>query len=427
MVGSIRIQLMGLALLAMVAGRAAAQQPPSLLDEQRKLNAVAAQKLETEISEGLRRAVVAAPAEAAQILKDLLAKVEADTALGGERRTSLTKMLKGRVDAALAASNGSAKAAADDEKAKARLLAQRQELERKAADREKIRTGIDAVVALQRDGRNQEAEKRAAEIARQFPENPAAMAMGRTSYINARIREARQILTEQDRRSAAALIDLNRTSTPPAGDVEFPKDWNEKTAKRTTVVKLTEKEQAILKGLGTQMKPDFKGTRFEEAIEFISTLTGQPIILDKQSLDEAQVTYDTPVTFQLGKPISVRSVLRKILNDHRLTFVVREEQLHVVSVDKARTMMSTRTYYLGDIVTGTGAFGNPLQFGPFIAQKQMEENVRLIVEMIKDSIDPQSWEGRGGAGTITFHQPTMSIIVRQSAEVHAALSSGLKR
>jgi hypothetical protein len=51
---------------------------------------------------------------------------------------------------------------------------------------------------------------------------------------------------------------------------------------------------------------------------------------------------------------------------------------------------------------------------------------REIVEMIKGSVDPNSWRDNGGEGTIVFDPRTLSIIVKQTSEVHSILGSGYK-
>ena len=104
-------------------------------------------------------------------------------------------------------------------------------------------------------------------------------------------------------------------------------------------------------------------------------------------------------------------------------FVVKDEAIQVVTVEKARDMLVTRVYYLGDLVQGVGPFGGALQWGPFLDFQQTTANVDLIVKSIESSIDPLSWKDRGGPCTITFHYPSMSIIVRASAEVHATLGA----
>jgi hypothetical protein len=52
-------------------------------------------------------------------------------------------------------------------------------------------------------------------------------------------------------------------------------------------------------------------------------------------------------------------------------------------------------------------------------------NVKLIMDSVQSSVDPLSWKDKGGPGTITFHFPSMSLIVRASSEVHATLGSKL--
>ena len=88
-------------------------------------------------------------------------------------------------------------------------------------------------------------------------------------------------------------------------------------------------------------------------------------------------------------------------------------------------MMVTRVYYIGDLVTGQGMFGNPFQVGPFIAAKTEQDTAKMIVDLIKDSIDPMSWQGNSGQGTITYSPINKSLIIRQSAEVQLMLKGSL--
>ena len=52
------------------------------------------------------------------------------------------------------------------------------------------------------------------------------------------------------------------------------------------------------------------------------------------------------------------------------------------------------------------------------------EGVKQLIELIQTSVDPQSWQVNGGGGAITFHAPSMSLVIKQSTEVHALLGSG---
>jgi hypothetical protein len=111
-----------------------------------------------------------------------------------------------------------------------------------------------------------------------------------------------------------------------------------------------------------------------------------------------------------------------VLGAQGLTFVVKDETIQIVTVDRAKSMLTTRVYYLGDLVQGVGQFGG-IQWGPFLNAQQTQANVAALIDMIK-KIDPLSWNGEaGGPGSITYSAATQSIIVRNSAEVHHALSS----
>ncbi len=72
---------------------------------------------------------------------------------------------------------------------------------------------------------------------------------------------------------------------------------------------------------------------------------------------------------------------------------------------------------------GVGPFGGALQWGPFVDFQQTMSNVETIMKAITTSIDPLSWREKGGPASITFNFPSMSIIVRASAEVHATIGS----
>ena len=120
--------------------------------------------------------------------------------------------------------------------------------------------------------------------------------------------------------------------------------------------------------------------------------------------------------------VSARTVLRQVLASQGLTFVIKDQVIQVVDTERAKNMLVTRVYYLGDVVRGTGPFGG-LEWGPLANFQQTVANVDAIMKAITASIDPLSWKEKGGPASITFHYPSMSIIVRASAEVHASLGS----
>src|SRR5262249_34512510 len=174
---------------------------------------------------------------------------------------------------------------------------------------------------------------------------------------------ARTQRSERDRRLVGASRDLERTGTPPAGDLDFPKDWQERVKNRTTLVPLTEKEKAILKALKPPVTARFKGEPFEDAIKYLSEQLKQPILLDRVALEEAQVNYETPISLETpATGLAARTVLRRILSDFGLQYVIKDQSIEVTSALKAKSLMVVRSYFIGDLVNNPALaifFGQP--------------------------------------------------------------------
>ena len=248
--------------------------------------------------------------------------------------------------------------------------------------------------------------------------------MGRNGFMNARVRESRDLLANQERSHRAAMQDLDKGSMPIVGDVEFDKKrWAD--ANKRGGNKLTEKERKLLKSLNEPVTANWKNSRFEDVIEYLSTVSGQSIILDKKAMDEQEVTYESAVNFTSPRPISFRSALRKVLADMNLTFVIKDELIYVTSPKTAKDMMVTRVYPIGDLVA-SGFWTDGTRLPPGITMQAEADNARFIIDLIKQSVDPGSWVGEGGQGTITYSPLTKALVIRQSAEVHMTLKSGLK-
>src|SRR5262249_25154471 len=154
---------------------------------------------------------------------------------------------------------------------------------------------------------------------------------------------------ESESRTGAAILEMTRSSTPPASEYELPGDWAEKTKKRSAIMQLTDKERSILAGLNKTVTIEVHNARFEDVMKQISEQIHQPILLDKAAVAEAQITYDTNVTDSLPG-ISARTALRKILGEFGLTYVIKDQAIQVTSTQKARDLMIVRSYYIGDLL-----------------------------------------------------------------------------
>ena len=393
---------------------------------QRKLaqQQVAAQKVERDVADAVaesRRLAGSSPTRAVEALKRVLPLVEADTALTAQRRTALANQLKARIRLY---SNDSERAP----DLRTGPASSRQTEEARAAEDRVIQRTLQIVGQLRKQGKSVEAARIAADLARRFPRNPAAIAARTLTTTSDTIAVGRDYRNEASYRFNGAMVSVDRSKLPPIGDVEFPKDWNTRIKKRKglNTPLLTPKEQAILKALGKVIPSvNYENAKFEDVIQDLSDKMGQPIIIDRSALNDAQVSSDTPITRKI-RGVTARTLLRSILGEFGLSYVVKGEVIQVLSAEKAREMMVVRTYYLGDLLAG-GTFAQAgIRFNPGLDQIQAMQNVINIIGIIQSSIEPQSWQANGGQGTITFAGGQMGLVIRQSAEVHGMLGSMLK-
>src|SRR5262249_45943521 len=144
-------------------------------------------------------------------------------------------------------------------------------------------------------GRTQEAERRAAQLAQDYPANPAAKVMAQRSSVRNNIRDAKDLLAKQAASHEAAFKDITKSSPLPAEDVAYDKDvWKriQKSKYRGSGEPLTEKEQAILKSLSKTILPDWKGTKFDSVIEALQQAIGTSIVIDPKAREELNIATD---------------------------------------------------------------------------------------------------------------------------------------
>jgi hypothetical protein len=236
------------------------------------------------------------------------------------------------------------------------------------------------------------------------------------------IKEVHEIREKKAVAFANTMLQVDKSAILPNGDVEFPRNWKELSLLRSKKSQLTKTERAILKALDARISVDVTDQRFGGMIDYFQKKMGQTILLDKPSLDDLGINPEsTTISLHLEK-VSTRTALKKMLADLGLTYIVKDELIFVTTPTKAKDYMTTRTYYVGDLVPQYD-----MRFGPSLGQLQAMQTITQLVNMIQNNIDKESWEANGkeGGGTIVFSPATMSLIVKQSAEVHYKVMAGL--
>ena len=140
-------------------------------------------------------------------------------------------------------------------------------------------------------------------------------------------------------------------------------------------------------------------------------------MVDKAALDAAGVSYDTKINVALPD-VSLRTVLRRVLGQVGLTYVVKDEAIQIITPQQAKEMIVTRVYPVRDLIT-PGWFD--MLFGP--EELIAERNAAVLIDLIKHTMEPSSWDTNGGPGTITYDAPRRALVIKQTAEFHGVLGS----
>jgi hypothetical protein len=301
-------------------------------------------------------------------------------------------------------------------------------MERYKQEVQDVREGIERIAYYQSKNDPRSAQDVIQRLSRTYPNDPAVIFLTQKDSLASAVADARAMNDLMGKRVVASLNSVQKSAIPIAGDIEFPANWKDISERRKKMfeLKLTPKEKSLIEALDKPVSISVIGRPMLEVLTDISTQMGEQILVDPKSLADLGIDLQRPVTIQ-AKGLSARTVLRQVLGGAGLTFVMRDEAILAVTVEKARDLLVTRVYYLGDIVRGVGPLpGGAPTWGPWVDYQQTMANAKLIVDAIQSSIDPLSWRDKGGGpGSIAFDYPSMSLIVRASTEVHATLGSKL--
>jgi hypothetical protein len=412
----------GLGAAAWAAGNLQAVDP---LDDIRRREKIAAEVLEADIKAALEEAKkleAADPAKAARTLKYLLVRLESDTVLPVERRKTHEKILTERIKAL-------------------EVLATRSPVDAgkkpdpvKPPPRDDLERELRQIRILREIGEHVEAARLADDLSRRHPDNAAVEAARRVTANALQLRDQARFIDEKSWKTALALREVDRSAVPIVGDIEYPKDWAEKSERRLkkyrdSMLNLTKKEAEILNILGSPTtKPlDFKGIPFEGMLDYFADEFKLPLIIDRNALKDLNIDYETTKIFaRMPKGVTVRTALRAALADAGLTYLIKNEALYITTPDRAQSELVTRIYPIDDLIGPGSPF---LLTNPFAQQfRQLDEEARAqkLIDLIQGLVEPGSWKPNG-PGTIVYDPVRRVLVIKNTAEVINALGGGMKQ
>lgn len=384
---------------------------------------IAEQKLVGEVTAALAtvdRLGRVDPAAATRALKTAAAGVRAALEVAPERRAEQLARLQARyalLYRAQPAGTATERAAVSAEAPPGRLMSNQKAAADTTAEAREVVEALRDIKSLNEASRFADAQARVASIARKYPNSPAVIALDGRGLFAERVASAQELARDQAERNSLALAEVDRSARPAKRDVEYAADFKERMALRDKLAgfPLDPEVEAILKALETPVPATLTGGPFREVVQGISNLIGKKLIVDDRAFaDEGR---DAGKAIEVPTGVSARTALRVATRSQGMTFIIKENYIHVVTLEEARRSCVKRSYYIGDVLGGplSGGATN----GPAYDASLSGQVAQLIVENIRRSIDPSVWDGQGGVATVSYHAPSMNLIVSAPAEVQA--------
>jgi len=165
--------------------------------------------------------------------------------------------------------------------------------------------------------------------------------------------------------------------------------------------------------LDTPVSLSFDRVPLDQFVASLRARTGMNIRIDRPALDADGIGLDAPVTVTL-RGVRLRSVLNLALHDLKLVWLVHREVVLITTPKVSESLLTTQAHDVTDLLASYGQQGGD-----------------DLVELISTTVEPDTWDEVGGAGSIeAFGGPRrMVLVISQTWDVHhkvAALLDSLR-
>ncbi|MFQ5430661.1 MAG: hypothetical protein ACE5E1_10160 [Phycisphaerae bacterium] len=284
-----------------------------------------------------------------------------------------------------------------------------------------------------------------------------------------------KVVRDRGTQAQDLFVETDEAGIPWHENITYPKDWPEITATRTGTAEAGESPEnrqvrEKLKRIAPEIR--FDATPFEEVIDKLRALTGLNIVPNWSALEAAAVEKDAEVTLRLSN-VKFEKALQLILDDVGagevdLAYEISGGVISISTKDDLSRRTVTKVYNVQDLlitvptfrgrrinlqnIGQTGGQQGGLGGGRFVGQgggggggggnngglfddngDQDDDNLgddtdplQPIIELIQQTIDPESWREAGGnVGSISALQ--QQLIVTQTSTAQAELRDLLKQ
>ncbi len=238
------------------------------------------------------------------------------------------------------------------------------DMDQKQAIDDKLVRMVEEFNRLQDEQRFAEAEvvaKRAHEMA---PKNLVTSQMLHTAKMARRWNQIQEIKSLREDGNQFALVETERALIIPKVDFSFPDrpTWDKLTSTRSKNLNessfRTVREREIDKRLMTPVKISTRtdlqrpgGKKpLRDVLDTLEKMTDINMHIDEAGLAEVQVDSNVMVEVHLNQEIPLKSLLKIVLDEYRLAYVIKNDVLTITSAERTKGLVYAKSYSVADLV-----------------------------------------------------------------------------
>lgn len=156
-------------------------------------------------------------------------------------------------------------------------------------------------------------------------------------------------------------------------------------------------ERRIVDALEKPVTWNFAEAPLSEVIDSIREETGINVILDRPGLEVVSVDHNTTISLQV-KELRLGAALRLLLRPISLCYQIRDDVLLITDEEGAAKELSVHVYPVTDLMT-------------------KEDEAKPLTKALINTVKSDTWEEKGGTGSVAYIPASGSLVVCQSREV----------
>lgn len=341
-----------------------------------------------------------------------------------------------------------------------RKALQESERVQRAQTQQKIAEKIQRIRSLQAEQKYHEALDVVDELLFLDERNPTGLLLRDALRALVLYEDYNQAVDEKNFSVAKESLDNERAITPPIGLVDYPKDWPAKTFNRGSLSSYAD-DPADRRTLATiqnaEFPVDFRDNRLADVFDFVGKLTNVDMDVDWDSLREAGIDPDDPVTLKISKApadVILDRVLDKVGDQYvgGADWAVENGILVVASEATLRKRRTLVIYNILDLLLDVPNYTEAPQIdlqsvlqqsqgggggggqSPFrddeddeeVDRPTREEKVNNLIDIIVANVDTEGWDARGGT-TGSIQELNGSLIITNTPKNHRAIEGLLSK